>query len=159
MQSAGRIYLEHALQRDYSRTRVDPVGKIEPLMAPPGEVSFSPGACGRDSLAPRMCVKVDVLVDRPPYKSLAVWYKVQAYRNVLAAKIAVAAGAPFSAESFSIESRDVAASSAPVPVDGAPRGARLKHAVQAGQILLQNDLEPIPAVTRNQEVSVRIQAG
>src|SRR5262249_18522190 len=87
------------------------------------------------------------------------WYKVEAYRNVLVAKIAVAAGAPFSAESFSIESRDVAASSAPVPVDGAPRGARLKHAVQAGQILLQNDLEPIPAVTRNQEVSVRIQAG
>jgi flagella basal body P-ring formation protein FlgA len=160
VQSAAREYLEDSLRRDYSKVNVEVAAKIEPLTVPRGAIALTPRRCGRENPARRMCVWVDVSVDGVPFRSVPIWFKVEAYRTVFVAKRSMAAGAGVDTESITDENRDIAAVSGTPLVPGDDlRALRLRHAVTPGRILLRGDLEPFPAVARNQKVTVEVRVG
>jgi flagella basal body P-ring formation protein FlgA len=107
-----------------------------------------------------MCVWVDVLADDARFKTIPVWFKVEAYRRVLVAKAASPAGAAYDASFFAAELRDTAVLPGPAlaPEDDT-RGMRLKRALVPGDAVLRSDLEPMPFVVRSQDLTVKILTG
>jgi flagellar basal body P-ring formation protein FlgA len=159
IEARARAYLENSLRERYANVRVEPVA-TGPLTVPLGVVELQPRACGRPAAARRMCVWMDVRLDGAPFKSVPVWFRVQAYRSVLVAKSPRPAGTAFYSNDFTTELREVSAlSSAPLAPGEEGRAARLKRTLAFGEVLLRGDIEPMPAVARNQEVTVKIRAG
>jgi flagellar basal body P-ring formation protein FlgA len=158
--AAARAHLERALARDHEQLALEPVPGREPVALPAGTVTLETRACGRETPARRMCVWVDILVDGVRRKSVPVWLRVEARRKVLVATEALPAGSAVGASAFALELRDVAAlSGAPLAADARTGPLRLRRPLDRGQALLASDVEPAPAVTRNQDVTVLVRTG
>jgi flagella basal body P-ring formation protein FlgA len=107
-----------------------------------------------------MCVWVDVLVAGRFYRSIPVWFSVSAYRVVSVTASALATGTILDARHFTSELREISRfTGVPAELPTEKGAVRLKRALQLGQVLTQDYLEPVPVVARNQDVTVRISAG
>jgi flagella basal body P-ring formation protein FlgA len=161
--AAARGWLERSLAREHEQVAIEPASGREALALPAGAVELKPRACGREAPARRMCVRVDVVQDGVTRKSIPVWFKVEARRKVLVASAPVAAGSVFDPRAFALELRDVAALNgaplAPFAAGGRAGALRVRRPLDAGQVVLASDVGPTPAVARNQEVTIRVQAG
>jgi flagella basal body P-ring formation protein FlgA len=158
--SSARAWLEDSLRRHHEKAKVEVVSPAQPVVVPEGVASLRSRACGRDAPSRRMCVSVEVLANDVAFRTIPVWFKVEAYRRVLVAKVAHPAGAAYEAGLFAAELRDVTALPGPAlaPEDEA-RAMRLKRSLAPGEVALRSDLEPIPFVVRNQDLTVKILAG
>jgi flagella basal body P-ring formation protein FlgA len=158
--TSARVWLEESLRRHHEKTKVEVVSPAQPLAVPEGVASLRSRACGRETPARRMCVSVEVLANDSIFRTIPVWFKVEAYRRVLVAKVAHPAGAAYEAGFFAAELRDITALPGPAlaPEDEA-RSMRLKRSLAPGEVALRSDLEPIPFVVRNQDLTVKILAG
>lgn len=158
--SAARAHLEESLRRHHERTLLEVVSPAQPLVVPQGAVGFRARPCGRDAPSRRMCVWVDVLANDAVFRTIPVWFKVQAYRRVLVAKAASPAGAAYESAFFAAELRDTTVLPGPAlaPEDD-PRAMRLRRGLAPGDVVLRSDLEPIPFVVRNQDLTVKILTG
>ena len=106
-----------------------------------------------------MPVWIDIYADGHPYGAVPVWFAVQAWKSVPVAQRDLEAGSVLKAEDFRMAQADVARSSKilhRLPLDGE---ARLRIAVRRGSPLTEGALETVPAISRNQAVAVRIEAG
>jgi flagellar basal body P-ring formation protein FlgA len=158
--AVAREHLRRALARDHEQVLLEAIPDREAILLPAGAVTLESRACGPETPARRMCVRVDVLVDGVRRKSLPVWFRVQARRRVLVASEALAAGSAFDARAFAVELRDVAALRGAPLLPGQPAGAlRLRRPLERGEALLARDVAPAPAVARNQEVTIRVRTG
>lgn len=156
--AAARGFLQERLAPDFERVELTPVGKIEDLYYPQGELSVT-ARLGQAALHKRMCVWLNLSVDGRPYRSVPVWFAVQAYRPAWVAKSALAGQQAVSAQDVVQETREVAAFADAIPAAQGWTGMRLKRPLAAGEVLRQRDLEPVPAVIRAQDVRVRVAAG
>lgn len=134
--------------------------QVEPLLPPPGAVSVKARVAENTPLSRRMLVHVDVNVDAQHWRTMAVWFAVQAWRPVWVAREPVAAGQATSQGFFTVEQREITAlSSPPWPAMQGLEGLRLRRAVDAGTVLTAAQVEFLPAVARNQPVRVQVNAG
>jgi len=157
--AAARAHLERALAADHEQVAIEPVAGHEPPPLPAGDVALKTRGCGRETPARRMCVWVDVLVGGVRQKSMAMWFSVEARRKVLVATESAPAGAAFDPGAFALELRDVAGlQGAPLAPAGHPGPLRLRRPLERGQVVLERDVAPIPAVARNQEVTIRLKS-
>ncbi|HEY6865286.1 MAG TPA: flagellar basal body P-ring formation chaperone FlgA [Burkholderiales bacterium] len=157
---AARAHLERALAPAHEQVIVEPLPGRQAAPLPAGGVSLETRGCGRETPARRMCVWVDVMVDGARRSSVAVWFRVEAKRKVLVATDPVPADAEFDPRAFALELRDVAAlPGAPLATAAHAGRLRVKRPLEPGQVVLERDVTPIPAVARNQEVTIRLQTG
>ena len=111
-------------------------------------------------LARRMVVNVDIEVDGRHWRTIPVWFAVQAWRPVWVARAPMAAGQPIGSEQFVVERREVAALASPALPGGQPlEGLQLRGALATGAVLTAAAIEARHAVARNQPVQVRVSAG
>jgi flagella basal body P-ring formation protein FlgA len=84
-----------------------------------------------------------------------IWFSVAGYAPALVAVRTVAADAPLDAGDAMLADRDVVAAdcTSPDSPDSLP-GLRVKRTLHAGEILCANLLEPVPPVTRGEEVTL-----
>ena len=135
-------------------------GKAEDLFVPEGELTLTPRVLPSASLAKRMNVWIDVAIDGHHYQSVPVWFAVEAYADALVAKAEIARGSVFRSASFTKERVDISLIDGElfVPeVDGL--GLRVKTSLREGEVLLQNNLEPVPPVIKGQQVAVQSNIG
>jgi flagella basal body P-ring formation protein FlgA len=158
--AAARAFLEDSLRTHHESAKVEVVSAAHPVAVPQGVVALNTRACGKDAPSRRMCVWVDVLANDIVFRSIPVWLKVEAYRRVLVAKTSIAAGTAYDAGLFAPELRDAAALPGPaLALEDDSRQMRLKRAFRPGDVALKSDLEPIPYVVRNQDLTVKIATG
>lgn len=160
VEQAARTYLEESLGRDYVRVHIELVAAVQPLVVPSGVLAIHARQCGRDLPTRRMCAWVDLSVDDVLFRSIPVWFKVEAYRHVLVSRASIAAGAAFDGDAFAAEVRDVAGvSGKPLDLSAvtpAMQPMRVRRALQPGAVLLSEDIERMPEVARDQEVVVKV---
>jgi len=158
--AAARAHLERALAPGHEEIVIEPVPGRDLPALPEGDVTLKTRGCGRETPARRMCVWVDVWVGGARRSSVAVWFQVEARRKVPVALEAVPAGAAYDPAAFALELRDVAVlRGAPFSPAAHAGPLRVRRPLERGEVLLEHDVAAMPAVTRNQEVTIRLQTG
>jgi flagella basal body P-ring formation protein FlgA len=158
--AAARGFLDESLRGRHESTKLEVVSPAHPVAVPQGVVTLNTRACGKEAPSRRMCVWVDVLANDTVFRAIPVWFKVEAYRRVMVAKAVIAAGTAYDAGLFAPELRDAAALPGPaLALEDDSRQLRLKRAFRPGDVALRSDLEPIPFVARNQDLTVKIVTG
>jgi flagella basal body P-ring formation protein FlgA len=156
-------YLLAELQHRYpdgTRIEVNPVGTSASLTLPAGTVAMAPRAVGAREVAKRMCVWLDVAVDGEFQRSIPVWLNVSVYRASVVARRALDAGEVVSLNDFSFSETDVTrVHGEPLMSDAALHRQRMRRRVSAGGVISARDIEPLPPVVRNQEVTVKVASG
>jgi flagella basal body P-ring formation protein FlgA len=111
-------------------------------------------------LAPRMCVWLEIRHVGRSVGSVPVWFSVKAYRSVLVTQRSRAAREAVGTDELAVEERDVAPlSDIPLPLGTELARMRMRRAVMTGHVLLNSDIEEIPAVLKGQEVAVDVKHG
>jgi len=152
--------LVDALAKSYTGIDVQPVGELANVRVPGGSLNMAARLPEKPTPSRRMCVWVDVQVNGKDYRSLPVWFSVKATREVLVARVPLRAGEMLRAGDFVTAPVDVTElGSAPVLAADQVERQRLRRPLEAGQTLLAAQLEPRPAVVRNQTVEVKLVLG
>lgn len=158
LQAAAMAYLQARLAPDFARIELTPVGRLDDLVHPFGALSITPRLC-QVALSKRMCVWLDVRIDGRPYRSLPVWVAVQAYNPVWVVKRALEAQQVVNPEDVMQEVREIAGITDALPTNRRWDAWRLRRPVAVGEVLRERDLQRVPAVSRAQDVRVRVAAG
>lgn len=134
--------------------QVEMVGKDKEMYVPFGEVTYSARTSNSASIRSRIPVWVDILVNGEVFASTPVWFSVSARKKVPVATRRIKRHERISSESISIEIRDVAGLR-PATVDEINgEQYRARRSVGQGQIVLNEDLESLPAVEKGQLITV-----
>jgi len=151
----GAIVGRHA----YTAVRIAPVGNLDTLALPSGALQAVPQVV-TVGVAKRMCVWMHVSVDGLPYRTIPLWFAVEADRPVATASIDMPTGETLLPEKFSTRVMDVTLfRSDPMPPESIGPTLRLKHPLASGTPLLAAHVDVRPPVVRNQQVEVRVMAG
>lgn len=135
-------------------------GKYKDIQVPEGDILLSPQSMADSFLTKRMCVWIDIFVDGEHYRSLPVWFVVEANREVLAAKFDVNTTDYLTAKQFDLKVLDVTdLSSRPVTLNDLHGNWRVKRKLKSGEILTKDLLEIAPDVFKGQKVKVRAKVG
>jgi flagella basal body P-ring formation protein FlgA len=159
--SAAQALYRAILERyAYTAVRISLVGNLERLMLPDGAVQAVPQVITVGAVAKRMCVHMHVTVDNLPYRTIPLWFAVEAERPVATASEDLHAGEALLPEKFSTRLMDATLlRSDPVSPESIRPALRLKHALAGGAPLLAAHVETLPPVVRNQRVEVRVVTG
>jgi flagella basal body P-ring formation protein FlgA len=134
---------------------LEPGGPVASLEVPAREFSLRARQIDAATLAPRMTVWVDVLVDGRVYRSAQVPVAVTDERTVLVALADMAAGDELVAARFETVRRNVAgARAAPLAAGKLQAGLRLARRLRAGEVLGQDCLALADAVMAGDRVRV-----
>lgn len=138
-----------------------PVGDAEAELAvPAGKVSLKARVPEGAVLSRRMVVNVDVDIDGRHWRTVPVWFAVQAWRAVWVARTPLKPGQLADTDAFTPERRDVTALASPPLAATQPLdGLRLRGPLAPGAVLTAAQVETRPAVARQQSVSVKVNAG
>lgn len=154
---AAAVELFSTFGRSYRPLEVRPVGHLDNVTVPAGNVRLVARLMSNPTLAKRTCVLVDILIEGVDYNTIPVWLAVKAVQPVLAAKTSLRPGQALRREDFTIRSTDITAlGSAPIAVEDDLQALRLRQAIAPEDALLRSNVEIRPAVTRDQTVQVRI---
>ena len=144
----------------------DRKGRVEAAaISKPCEVSLPEGAVKLASrfaatrVRPRMIVWVDVRVNGRLQQSVPVTLDVHWYRAALVARESLAAKVPLSADRFSLEEVDAAATRGEPLMAAQLQGMRLRRELEAGAVLGSEDVESQPDVIAGEKVDVYAAAG
>jgi flagella basal body P-ring formation protein FlgA len=84
-----------------------------------------------------------------------LWFSVAGFAPALVATHAIAAASPLDPQDAALMERDVVAADCPSMADpGALAGMRMRRMLRAGEMICAGLLEPVPAVSRGQEVTL-----
>lgn len=84
---------------------------------------------------------------------IAVWFKINAWANVLVTNRDMHYNTPIQTDAFSMKERNIAGLNA-APVQTLPQQAWLKSSIERGDILLENQIKQPPLVVHGQHVKV-----
>ena len=130
------------------------------LHLPQGKLSYKARLPAQVPLNARMMVWLDIAIDGAAYRSLPIWFKVKAEKDVLVFRRAVKERTVLRLRDVRIERRDIAAlGGEPAALDADFGQLRTVWHKSKRSVLLQKDLEPLPVVRRQQEVVVRVASG
>jgi flagella basal body P-ring formation protein FlgA len=150
----------HRSRPDLGRIELTATGPVYRNSLTAGQAVIPVNAVQSTVLAPRMCVWLEVRRHGRSVESVPVWFSVTAYRSVLVTQRSRAAREAVGTDEIVVEERDVAPlSDIPLPLDTTLARMRMRRAVMTGHVLLNSDIEEIPAVLRGQEVAVDVKHG
>jgi flagella basal body P-ring formation protein FlgA len=156
----AEAYLRDWLGARYQDFSVRPQGGGDDLLLPAGQVRFVPRLRGPGHPRSRMCVWLDAHVDGVFQESLPLWFDVSVYESVLVASRDLPARQSLQPGDYRMERRDIStAGGLTLGERSAMDGLRTRRALPAGSMLVAEALEPVPAVSRGQQVLVHAQAG
>ena len=158
-EAARALYGTIVERQRYTAVRIAPVGNLDTLTLPSGVVQAVPQVV-TVGVAKRMCVSMHVSVDGLPYRTIPVWFSVEADRQVATANVDMPAGETLLPEKFSTRIVDATAfRSDPLSPESIGPALRLKHPLARGAPLLQAHVDARPPVVRDQVVEVRVMSG
>lgn len=158
--SAAKTSLTNSLQRDGMTLEIAQNGTLPVINLPHGEVTLRTRTITAERARSQMTVWVDVMLDGSFYRSIPVPLNVTSVRRVLVARSALLKGQTLSCENVDVEMRDVAALfSAPQDSDCAKLQRRLRRNLSAGEVLLSDELETIPAISEGESVTLQVTSG
>jgi flagella basal body P-ring formation protein FlgA len=143
----------------YKHVSVQRLGKPISIVVPRGEVRFQPKLSAITKLKKRIPVWVDVLVDGQHFQTVPIWFAVSVDAQALAAKGAMDKKHELSANDVVERVIDIAGL-ADDPLDKlALEGQRLVRRLEAGEVVTVADVEPIPAVSQGELITVYARHG
>lgn len=153
-----QAHLQARLDAEGSTARLQPASRIADLALPEGEVSFDVGRVAGRWPRAAAGVPVRIAVDGRTVRRLTVWMNASDPRAVLgyAQDFAVGTVAP---QAVPATVDMVCCTGTPVASEGELRGMRLRRDAHAGAPVLREDLEPTPAISARQTVSMAVQRG
>lgn len=152
-QSARDLLLDR-LQAKYEQVAVRPVGEPKPVVAAAGRVSFQPRLSPGGMLKKRMAVWVDVFVDGRRFQTVPVWFDVSVRAPVWVARRPIARKQEVPADGVVQCVRDIAGLGGDPLTAASLQGLRAVRKLPSGAILAAEDVEPIPAVSQGEEITV-----
>lgn len=155
LQQLAMEFLRSVMGQGYERIEVKPVGEMRDMMLPP-DAEFRPRALS-GPISRRTAVWIDIQAAGRPYAAVPVWFSVHAWKPVPIARRELPAGSEVRPEDFALETCDVMQQTA--ILDRLPEGTRLRMTIARGSPVAASALEPVPVISRNQEVAVRVTAG
>lgn len=141
----------------YEKVQIKPVDGIREMKLPAAAQLRPRPLNGK--VAHRMVVWIDIEADGRPYGSIPVWFSINAWKKVPVARIDLPVGSEIKADDFVFEQRDVAANTKILETLPFPNGMRLRTPLTRGATIATNMLEVVPAISRNQQVAVKVNAG
>jgi flagella basal body P-ring formation protein FlgA len=150
----GFVQRRFDADRDGIDIRLD--GALAEVAAPLGEVELSARMAGTTRLRARMAVWVDVVVQGGLYRSVVVPLLVNERRQVYVARRALAVGGNVTADDFELREEDVAGlADAALAPGGLAAPARMREALDAGQVATVRQVALAGTVLRGDEVRLR----
>jgi len=154
--------LRVAIGDRYVSLKIAPAGTLEPVTVPSGIWQAVPqvAAGAHGAVAKRMSVLIHISVNGQPYRSIPLWFTVEASRSAAVANADMPAGESLRPEKFSSRIVDVTQfASEPVLPESIAPTMRLKQPLARGALLLGSHVEARPHVTRHQSVEVKVVSG
>jgi flagellar basal body P-ring formation protein FlgA len=162
IEQTARASLTEWLKQRASRFSAEAIVAPRDLLIPPGQAQLRvrPLPSG-DLIAARQRVWVDAFVDGEFVRAVPVDFSVAAYRPAWVAPQGLARGVPVAAQSLERREIDVAAVGRKIlPAELPSLGdLRSRRAVAPGVAVESMDIEPVPAVTRGEQVTVLARSG
>lgn len=156
---AAEKKLHHWLSQRYENFNLVHTGNHDDLYLPKGSVTIKPHLKEGVRLNKRMNVWVDIFVGGRHYQSLPVWFGVSVEAPVLVVTKDAKRGNKIIDNYVARDEVDIAAISG-IPARGDDLdNKRLTRNIKAGEVVTNEVLENIPAVTKGSRVSVEASAG
>jgi flagella basal body P-ring formation protein FlgA len=138
--------------KDYS---IKIVGEYRDVKLPYGDLHISTKVHSNGIIRKRMSVWLDIFVDNESYRSMLVWFSVDAYDNAWVIKDNLPAGYIIDESELRMQPVNLTESNSRVlSVEKPILGMRLKLPVESGRVLTEDLIEPVPAVFSGQRVQV-----
>jgi flagella basal body P-ring formation protein FlgA len=159
LQQAAQSFLLDQLGKRYDDVTVRLVSKPRPVIAAAGKATFSPKMSPVWRLSKRMPVWVDVLVAGRHFQTVPLWFEVAARMPVWVVQSELRRKQSITVNSVKKCLRDI------VGLEGKPlstdslEGMRTVRELTPGTILSTDLVEPIPAVSRGEMISVAVSHG
>ena len=150
----------HRIRPDVTRVDAKVIG--HPVIRVPagGKWVVPRDAMRGHSLAPHLCVWVDIRSAGRTIASIPVWFAVKAYRPVLVSAAHHWARDEIESGDFRTEVRNVAGlGGSPIDVNASLAEMRTRRAIAQGDILMSSDIEPIPDIVPGAQVAVMVKYG
>lgn len=162
LQAWAAAHLHQLLRERHPQASLDvtsyPLSQGSPLHVQPGVVTFAMRHV-QPELTERVGMLVDVLVDGLPALSVPVWLRVHGNRPAWRFRRNAAAGAMLSPDLLELVNISVSHERLASTAADALAGANLRHARDAGSLLLTDDINPKKPVIRGSEILVRAVRG
>jgi len=159
--AAAQTWLQARLDPLAARVELRPARGLAEVQLPAGAVELRPRPLqGKPLLRPEIVVWLDILVDGAPVRTVAVPFRVSAFRQVLSARRLLGVGTrPGCADLEPVEA-DVAAFDSPaLGPDCAAVAGQLKRTLVPGTPLLAAHLQVPVAVAQGDQVALRVSYG
>jgi flagella basal body P-ring formation protein FlgA len=157
-QRAGE-YLRDRMNNDRRKLTMGVSGHNDSLRLPYGKLSFAP-RLNTDFISKKMCVWIDAYVDEVFYRSIPVWFDVEIREEVFQAKHNIENRSTIVDAQFVRVERDITDFFARhVPVEQFERPLLLESALTKGDVLLLDNVRPVPAVIGGRKVSILVTEG
>lgn len=160
MVKLAQTALINSLHTNPAQISAEPQAPLPMLHLPHGQVSFRIRNYPPQPLHPLMTVWVDVLLDGNYYQTVPVTFRISAMETVWIARTSLPKH--MQPGCANLEQRQTDVSSLPSPPlagDCASFGLRLRRDLQAGDVLLGNELEPVPAISEGDTVKLELSEG
>ncbi|HEX7640586.1 MAG TPA: flagellar basal body P-ring formation chaperone FlgA [Burkholderiaceae bacterium] len=158
--ATAKAKLAEELRQNGQTLELTPQDDMHELRLPHGSVALTARNAPHRDLHSRMSVYVDVLLDGQYYRTVPVTFSVSAAGPVLVARHDLPKGAVLDCNDTESQQRDLAAlASPPLTGDCAALLKRTKRNLAAGEVLLANAAEPLPAVSEGQYVTLKVAEG
>jgi flagella basal body P-ring formation protein FlgA len=141
----------------YEKVELEALPNVRKMTLPPGAQLRPRPLAG--VVAQRTAVWVEIRVDGRAYGAVPVWFAVKAWKQVPVALTNLPAGSALRREDFALETRDVMQAAKIIDRLPIEQGIRLRIALSRGLPVTETMLERMPAISRNQQVAVRMLAG
>lgn len=157
--SAATTMLVDAMASAGQDFEITSVEEVPAIILPRGSITLQRRSPGAIQLRSRMTVGVDILIDGGFYQTISVSFNVKAVRQVLVAHREMAKGELANCDGFVMAARDVAAMPSATYARRCGPGLRLRRSVAAGSVLLQAELESMPAVSDGATIQLQVMLG
>lgn len=154
LQQSARDVLLERLQGKYDQVSIHPVGELKPVVTTAGRVSFHPKLSPGSRLQKRMAVWVDVRVDGRHFQTVPVWFAVTVRMPVWVAQRPISPKQEVPRESVAQDVRDIAGLASDPLTATSLHGLRAARKLSSGKIITTEDVEPIPAVSKGEVITV-----
>jgi flagella basal body P-ring formation protein FlgA len=151
----AKKYLEQQLERSLDNVLVEAYGEYKDLNLPEGELIIKYKIMRQNLIRKRMQVWADIYIDGQKTQSQPVWFSVNAYGPAWVASHDLNIGSVISDDLFVRKQIDIAGIYGRV-VTKLPECClmRTKKRITAGDVLVQENVEPVPAIARGSVVKV-----
>lgn len=157
---AASAVLTKALQQEGRKIELTPAEAAPEIKLPRGEVSLRARVAANAQPRRQMTAWVDISLDGALYRTVPLVFTVSLMEPVLVTRVDMSKGQAAACTNLEIQQRDIAAlPSTPQTGDCANMQHRLRRNVAAGSVLMAGELEPIPAVSEGDLVTLEVTNG